>query len=240
LYAIVKSASILLYLIRILDILIHWGGNFLLQLKRRVLWKFTPATGLSIAVIIFTICFSWLLPPSYGQENGPVENLQVVVVGLAALVAFRSLFETHLRPERRQLYALAGVFLLLAIGRELSWGRAFYMDNAGNIPPLKTLWFGPAVYPVIGVIIIGALVYLVAKGLHRELLSWLKHGSFPMLDLILVIMGMLVADIIEHHSFNLFGNRLALLEELCELVGYTAVLSFMINIVFSKHYRDDH
>ena len=206
------------------------------QPKERILWQVTPATALSLAIIIFTVCFGWLLPASYGQENGPVEDLQVVVLGLAAFVGFRALFEPRLLPKRRQLYALAGVFLLLAIARELSWGRAFYMDSVGHIPPLKALWYGPAVYPIVGAIIIGALVFLFSRGLHGELLSWFKRDSLPLNDLILVLAGMLVADVIEHHSAGLFGNRTELFEELFELAAYCSVLAFMVNIVFNSKF----
>ncbi len=209
------------------------------QFKKRFLWRMTPATALSLAVIIFTICFGWLLPPSFGKENGPVENLQVVVLGFAALIAFSALFQTSLSIQRRKLYALSGVFLLLAIARELSWGRAFYMDSVGNIPPLKALWFGPAVYPALGVVLLGSIGYFFAKGLHKELLFWFKQGNFPMLDLVLVVVGMITADTIEHHSLNLFGDKVEVFEELFELAGYTAVLSFLVNAVFNEKFREN-
>lgn len=208
----------------------------MLHSKNRILWKITPATGLNLAVMLVMLCFSWLLPANYGEENGPVEYLQLVVLGIAALVSFRSLFEPRLLPKRRQLIALAGVFLLVAIARELSWGRVFYMDSSGYIPPLKALWYGPAVYPVLSILIISSLFYLCSRGLHCELATWLKQDSLPLLDLVLVLTGMLVATAIEHHSAGLLGSRTELFEELFELAAYCSVLTFMLNIVYNSSF----
>ncbi|QDR82036.1 hypothetical protein [Sporomusa termitida] len=209
----------------------------MIQSKKRILWEITPATALSLAVMLFAVCFGWLLPPEYGQENGAVENLQILVLSLAAGIAFSVCFTLQLRQQRRKLYALSGVFLLLAIARELSWGRVFYMDNAGNIPPLKALWYGPAVYPVVAILITGVLIYFFTSGLHKELISWLKKDNLPLLDLVFMITGILAADFIEHHTAGLLGNRTVVFEELFELAAYCSVLAFMVNIVFNSKFH---
>ena len=151
------------------------------------------------------------------------------------LVSISALFQTGLAPSRRKLFALTGVIWLLSIARELSWGRAFYT----GIPPLKALWFGPYVYPSIAVIVLGSIVYFFAKGLHKELVLWLKQGILPLLDLVIVAVAMFIADMIEHHSSGLFGARTQLFEELGGLGAYCAVLGFMINVVFNKQFRTD-
>ena len=204
--------------------------------KRQMPVRLTAASWLPASLLIFSLCFAWLLPPSYGQENGPIENTQVVVLALAALVAVSALLQKRLTPPRRKLYALAGLGVLLAIARELSWGRVFYMDKAGNIPPLRALWFGPYVFPVVTVLVIASLGYFVAQGLHKELVAWLKHDRFPLLDILFIIGAIIIADIFEHHSYGLLGDRTEVFEELWELVSYTGVLSFLINIVFNKQF----
>lgn len=205
--------------------------------KKRLDYKPTPSSCFSLAILLFAICFGWLLPPSYGQENGPVEWLQVIILGLSAVVAISALFQTHLSPSRRKLFALSSVGLLLAIARELSWGRVFYMNGAGQIPPLRVLWFGPYVYPFIAFVIVIAVGYFYLHGLHKELTNWLKMTPIPLFDVLIIIIAMLVADIVEHHSFGLFGVRTEVFEELGELISYAGVLSFMSNIVFSKRFR---
>ncbi|SMC39109.1 hypothetical protein [Sporomusa malonica] len=206
------------------------------SLKDRVYYNTTSPTSVCLTVFALSAALGWMLPPDYGKENGPVELLQVVVLGLAAAVAVSALFQSNLPPSRRKLYALSSIIWLIAIARELSWGRTFYVTSSGSIPPLKTLWFGPLVYPTIGVIVIIAFGYFFTQGLHKELFSWLKYDTIPVLDIVIVIAAIFIADMIEHHSLGLFGQRTTLLEELGELVSYCGILSFMINIIYNKRF----
>ena len=207
--------------------------------KKRLDFTLTPTSYFCLALFLFSICFGWLLPSEYGKENGPVEWLQVVVLGIAALVALSAQFQTNLASSRRKLIASSSIFLVLAMLRELSWGRVFYMNNTGHIPPLKSLWFGSYVYPSIIFIVIAFFVYSFSQGLHKELLNWLKHDRIPVLDIVIIIAAIFIADIVEHHSTGLFGKRTELFEELFELVSYTGVLSFMINAVYNKKVHSD-
>ncbi|MGI6093672.1 MAG: hypothetical protein ACOYD5_12000 [Negativicutes bacterium] len=202
----------------------------------RLRW-FTPWSCLCLAIFLVSIGLGWLLPAEYGRENGPVEWLQVVILGLVVLVSISALFQTDLSPARRRLFALTSILWLLGIGRELSWGRVFYPDGTGGFLRLKDIWFGPYVYPTIAVIFIAALTYFFAKGLHKELVLWLKQGTLPALDAVIFIVTAITADIIEHHSSGLFGVKTELFEELGELGAYCAVLSFMINVVLNKQFR---
>lgn len=197
----------------------------------------TPASCLCLAVFLVSISLGWLLPAEYGQENGPVEWLQVVVLGIAALVAISALFQTGLSPARRRLFAWTSILWLLNIARELSWGRVFYPNGTGGFLRLKDIWFGPYVYPTIAIILVAALGYFFAKGLHKELVLWLKQGILPALDFVTFIIAAATADIIEHHSGDLFAAKIELFEELGEFAAYFAILCFMINVVFNKQLR---
>ena len=136
--------------------------------KSHLDYSLTLISWFSLSVLFLALCFGWLLPQSYGQENGPEEFLQAVILGLAALVAISALFQTHLSSARRKLFALSSVGLLIVIARELSWGRVFYMDSTGRIPPLKTLWFGPYIYPGVALIVIIALGYFFSQVLFGD------------------------------------------------------------------------
>lgn len=199
----------------------------------------TPSSCLCLSIFLFSIGLGWLLPAEYGRENGPVEWLQVVMLGAAAIVSISALFQTDLSPARRRLFALTSVLWLMGIARELSWGRVFYPNDTGGFLRLKDIWFGPYVYPTIAVIFIASLGYFFAKGLHKELVHWLKQGTLPALDVVILIVAAVTTDIIEHHSGGLFGIKTELFEELAELGTYFAVLSFMINVVLHKQFRID-
>jgi hypothetical protein len=156
------------------------------------------------------------------------------VLCIAALVALSAQLQTNLTTSRRKLIASVSILLVLAMLREISWGRVFYLDRTGHIPPLKSLWFGSYVYPSILFAVIAFLVYFFSQSLHKELFNWLKHDHIPALDIVIIIAAIFIADIIEHHSAGLFGKRTELFEELFELVSYGGVLSFMINAVYNK------
>ncbi|CVK19919.1 hypothetical protein [Sporomusa sphaeroides] len=197
----------------------------------------TPASCLCLAVFLVSISLGWLLPAEYGNENGPIEWLQVVVLGVAALVSISALFQTGLSPTRRRLFAWTSILWLLNIARELSWGRVFYPNGTGGFLRLKDIWFGPYVYPTIAIILVAAFGYFFAKGLHRELVPWLKQGILPALDFVILLVAAVTADIIEHHSSGLFGAKIELFEELGELAAYVAILCFMIDVVLNKQFR---
>lgn len=199
----------------------------------------TPASCLCLAVFLVSISLGWLLPPEYGSENGPIEWLQIVVLGGAALVSLSALLQTGLSPARRRLFAWTSILWLLNIARELSWGRVFYPNGTGGFLRLKELWFGPCVYPTIAVILLAALGYFFAKGLHRELVLWLEQGILPALDFVILLAAAVTTDIIEHHSGNLLGAKIELFEELGELAAYFAVLCFMVNVVLNKQLRSN-
>ena len=199
----------------------------------------TPASCLCLAVFLISISLGWLLPAEYGIENGPIEWLQVVVLGAAALVSLSALSQTGLSPARRRLFAWTSILWLLNIARELSWGRVFYPNGAGGFLQLKDIWFGPYVYPTLAIILVAVLGYFFAKGLHKELVLWLKQGILPALDFVILIVAAVTVDLIEHHSSNLFGIRGELFEELGELAAYFAILCFMINVVLNKQLRSN-
>ncbi|SDD78403.1 hypothetical protein [Sporomusa acidovorans] len=198
---------------------------------------FTPATVLSLAALLFAVSFGWQLPPEYGTENGPLEFFQVGIFVVTAVVAVSALWQTKLSPDRRRLFALTSVVWLMCAARELSWGRVFYAVGPDKIPPLKTLWFGPYVYPVIAVILLSAGTYFLATGLHKELWRWLKQENLPALDFCLFVVFLVLADLFEHHSHGLLGAKNELFEELAELISYVSCLSFMINVIYNKRFR---
>lgn len=202
----------------------------------RLHWLPTPSSYVSLLILLITITIGWLLPPSYGDENGLVEWTQVGVLSLAALIGLFAFWQTRLAAPRRKLYTLSSVGILLAVARELSWGRDFYMTNSGYIPPLRQLWYGAYVYPAIALVLIGAISYFFWQGLHKEFIGWLRQDTLPAFDLAIVLIAIIIADTVEHHSFGFFGARTELFEELWELASYTGVLSFMINIVFNTKF----
>lgn len=208
-----------------------------LQGKRFVL--FFSLTTVLCMVLLFAILFAGLLPASWGQENGPIENTQVVLIMLTALIAYQAYRRGAGTDATKRLYLLAIPIIFIVAFRELSWGRVFYPNGHGGYLSLNTLWYGKFVYPTIGMIFCLVLLKLYLKGLDKEIIRWIKYGRFPIVDIVMIIGGFFAADFVEHHTHGYFASYQDLFEELFELVMYGGVLSFFTNIGFNKIFHPD-
>lgn len=201
--------------------------------NKRWIPLFSPTTILCIALLV-AIPLGWFLPTSWGQENGPVENTQVVVILLTALVAYRAYRCGEGSKETKRIFLWSIPMIFIVVARELSWGRVFYPDGHGGFMPLRALWFGQYVYPAIGIIITAVIVGMYLQRLDKEIIHWAKNGKFPIIDMIIIVGSFISADLVEHHSSGRFGAYHEVFEELFELVMYCGVLSLFSNLGFNK------
>ena len=207
--------------------------------RKRFVLFFSPTTIVSV-VLLLTIPFAWLLPASWGQENGPVENVQVVMIMLTGVIAY-SAYRWGAGAEATKRLYLWTIPIIFIVGfRELSWGRVFYPNGHGWYLPLKALWYGKYVYPSIGLIIAIVLCGIYLQRLDKEILQWVKYGKFPIIDIIMIFGGYFAADFVEHHTHGSFAAYQDLFEELFELLMYCGVFSLFTNLGFNKLFQPDH
>lgn len=204
--------------------------------NKRFIMFFSPVTIFCL-VLLLAVPLGFLLPASWGQENGPVENTQVVIILFTAVVAYAA-FKWGIGSQATKLLHLWSIpLVILVAARELSWGRVFYPDGNGGFLPLRALWFGKFAYPLIGIIIACVIVGIFLNKLDKEILLWGKYGKFPILDILLIVGGFFAADLVEHHSHKIFAAQQDLFEELFELVMYCGVLSLFMNLGFNKIFQ---
>lgn len=89
-------------------------------------WTFLPAMFL----------LNMVLPVSWGEENGVLENLQMIWLVLGAVWCWFMARKKGLPDWGGDAAAFwySGLLLfVLLIGRELSWGRALFIDEAGHM-----------------------------------------------------------------------------------------------------------
>lgn len=208
-----------------------------MQIERFIV-LFSSTTILCLALLA-AIPLGWLLPASWGQENGPIENLQVIVILSTAIISFIASRRGVGSPEMKQLFLWSIPVSVIIAARELSWGRVFYPDGHGWFLPLKALWYGRFVYPAIGIIMAIVLIGIYLQRLDQELLRWARYGKFPIVDIVLIIGGFFAADFVEHHTYGYFASYQDLFEELFELVMYCGVFSLFTNLGFKKHFQPD-
>lgn len=173
-----------------------------------------------------------MLPASFGKENGPIECLQIIILALTAVSALLAAHYGVCSLTTRTLFLWSVPIWLLAIGRELSWGRVLYANPADFIG--QTTSWHIVHSSVIAFIIFITIWGLLKYGLRTELLDWVNYGTIPILE-ILILLGTAILDtIIEHYSFGILGSHEELYEELTELVCYSAALFLNIDFGFVK------
>ncbi|MBP2656253.1 MAG: hypothetical protein H6Q73_3822 [Firmicutes bacterium] len=194
----------------------------------------TPGAWCSLIVLVIALIGSKFLPTSWGQENSPIEWLQVVILEFAVLAAILASYYGVGPLHRRRLFLWSVPIWLLAIGRELSWGRVFYVNSAGEFARLSDLWYGPYIKPLIIIISIITIWGLLKQGLPAEIKTWLKFGTVPILEILILFTTGIIATEVEHYSLGIFGPNEELYEELAELVCYSALLFLIIDLGFNK------
>lgn len=163
------------------------------------------------------------------MENGPVENLQLLILSAGAAAAFLSAQRSENSQGRHIWYSGAVVFMLM-MGRELSWGRVFYPEGVSRLD----LWYGPFIYPVLGVVFVILVAVLVRNRIDR----YVVRRGVPVYDFAVFAVFFLLSDFLNHQKpagFRIPGD-VRLLEELAECVCYWALVSitFITGIEKSK------
>lgn len=162
-----------------------------------------------------------LLPSSLADENGIIENLQVFLLVAATLICLSKV--RHSEGSVRLLWIAGFLFCLLLTGRELSWGRVFFPPMAnGNFPPVKSLPYGPIVYPLVAVTMLSIIVLIIrGKIVHY----FRTHDMSLPLHTLLAVTVFVSADA---EKFHLIPHaNTALVEELCEAYAY-AIFAYIL------------
>lgn|GEM_PF-6868863 len=120
---------------------------------------------------------------------------------------FRPFFDSALANFNRPRTKLGAGFFSLGIG-----------PSGPYFPALKDLWYGPAVYPTVTVILLIWLWAIIKYKLYMIPIRMIKQGGFPWTNLLLVFLSAVTAYAAEKHMHLPVG------EELCELVAYIGLV----------------
>lgn len=185
-----------------------------------------------LACLALSFALAWVLPPWVGWENGPVENLQAVVLLLGWLMAALAARRQRGRAAA-PLWWIAMLFWTGFLGRELAWGAVFLpplgMDEWGPTISSSVLWWRPAISWVLGLLLLlGTYWMLRYRILGRVLLRLHRQGALPWASLAVFGLAMALSDHADGSAFLSFEDwyqtRVIVLEELTELFGYLALL----------------
>ncbi len=165
--------------------------------------------------VVFILFF--VLHPESAVENGPIENLQVLILAAGAVAAWFAAQRAETSQGRHIWYCGTVVFLIL-IGRELSWGRVFYPEGVSRLD----LWYGPFIYPFLGIVSAILVAVLVRNRIDR----YVVRRGVPVYDLLVFTGFLLLSDFADNKILDFFVfPKGQLLEELAECVCYSALVS---------------
>ncbi|HIU63736.1 MAG TPA: hypothetical protein IAB06_01670 [Candidatus Avacidaminococcus intestinavium] len=190
-------------------------------------------TDLMLALLTIVICgLSFLFAPSIAYENGPIENLQAIILAIGMLVTLALAKKSKNRAEQK-LWLAGAILFFIAFWRELSWGRVFYpIKILNSFAPLEQLWYGKFVYPLLAFLII----YVLYLFYRYSLSGFLAKYKLPLWHFLSIVLLMILAQIAESGSFTISSSHYSgeILEELLELAAYSYMLD-TIFIMVGKH-----
>lgn len=200
--------------------------------------RYTKALVILCILAVIFIGLSFVLPIEYSYENHFLENLEVVILFLGIVICIGKIRDFILYDSIK-FYVASIIIYILMIGRELSWGRVFYpigIDKNGEQIFVKVheLWYGSVVYPMVGILILIALILLVVYFYQsrRQGICWyIPLGEF-LFFIVTSILGQCVFD----RGLVQFGNYNQLLEESCEIIAYIALVCCTYDISFKRRY----
>ena len=188
-----------------------------------------------LLVLIVSYPLSLVLPSWTSWENGPVENLQVVVLFLGMIQAL--FFQKTGTPDWKWLWRGAALIWFICAVRELSWGAVFLeplsMSDSGPFFSSRQLWYKPAVMPALIASTLLFAMLMLRNGSHKLLNPLQRSGGLPWTEFLLATLCMMISTAAEEHlglTTGLTGAAAQNLEELSELAAYIFLLTGQFRI----------
>lgn len=169
-----------------------------------------------ILVCVAAASLSHLSLAEMCRENGPIENVQVGLYGLAALL-FGFAGVSSRQPLHRLTFIGLALFVACLMLRELDFTHS-------EMPLLAAVVNGPVAMIIAGLawVAFAAIAWRRAPGLVATGFFWIRgRGGLPLLGAAILL---LVGSLFDHHSLP-FGRTVDLIgEEALELVAGALVL----------------
>lgn len=200
--------------------------------------RYTKALVILCILAVIFIGLSFVLPIEYSYENHFLENLEVVILFLGIVICIGKIRDFILYDSIK-FYVASIIIYILMIGRELSWGRVFYpigIDKNGEQIFVKVheLWYGSVVYPVVGILILIALILLGVYFYQsrKQRICW----YIPLGEFLFFIVTSILSQCVFDRGLVQIGNYNQLLEESCEIIAYISLVCCTYDISFKRRY----
>ena len=163
------------------------------------------------------IILEMILPEWVGDENGIIENLQLLWLIAGFVYCFNAQESQFYKwcNDTKSLWNAGMIYFFLLFMREISWGRTFFTNPDGSIIQYSQMGlYGKLVHPIVTLLII-ALVILLYKARVWLMLRTIK---FPIKSFIMLLAFILASWVGEKANFTGFHGQVA--EKLAEFGAY--------------------
>lgn len=166
-----------------------------------------------------------ILPEWVGDENGVIENLQMLWLfgGLYYCYKMRRWPQENWGGKASSLWNAGVVYYFLLIMREINWGRVFLTNPDGSSFQYSQMGlYGKMVHPMVAVLIAIVLVSLYKAKFWRAL----TFVRLPTKSFILLLLFIFMSWVGEKANFTGFHGQVA--EELAEFGAYM-MMYYLLN-----------
>lgn len=158
-----------------------------------------------------------ILPEWVGDENGIIENLQMLwlIGGMLYCIKTHSCKYADWSGSSKALWKAGTIYFFLLIMREISWGRVFFTNpDSGMIQYSQMGLYGKLVHTLVGILIVTMLILLYQARIWRVLLI----TKLPVKSFSLLLLFIFFSWVGERTNFTGFHDQVA--EELAKFGAY--------------------
>ena len=197
-------------------------------IKNHFDFRIYPVTILTILTAFAVIPCVKILPETWGYENGILENLQMVTLGIGLFLAISA-------KANKKFFYFAGLIIFLLIAREVNYGRTLFFPIPGEVNAYyswKEIKYGWLVNPIVGLYITGTVLYFIISKIYSQMWNIIKNVKFPVWNFVLLFVGMGLGEYAEKATENF------VFEEISELLFYVALVGIIWLYGFNERLKD--
>lgn len=173
--------------------------------------------NLGVFYFMLMIILEMILPEWVGDENGIIENLQLLwlVAGFIYCFNAKKYYYKNWQGKANSLCNAGMIYFFLLFMREISWGRTFIHNPDGGMIQYSQMGiYGKLVHPTVGILIFAMVILLYRARVWRMLCKI----TFPTKSFILLLTFIFASWVGEKANFTGFHGQVA--EELAEFGAY--------------------
>lgn len=187
--------------------------EFLKGIPARLQWNLSKLT---VVELIYITAIPFMMNYASAElftEGGLVENLQLLILGIALIIALHS-------PKDKTLFTALALVIVLMLMRETNLGRSYFCEkylSPDEICRWKKMKYGFIVEPLRNLYGAYILYYIWSKKVYQTLWRYISQAPVFVWDSFVLVGAIIAATIAE---FPFIDNEI--LEESSEMLMYIA------------------